>query len=518
MINNISISNMEAKAKEFNEVIQEQYYPWFAQYMVMKRASIEPNFHDLYMNFFDKVNSKSLNKEILKATYENCKVLLRSDLIKSSSEERSLLKNLGSWLGKFTIGRNQALRAKKIDPKSLIVEACEKGLMIAVIPFTSKILEPCQSSIANRPPNPWTMGILSLLAEIYNLPNLKMNLKFDIEVLFKNLTVDIKDVKPTSLLKDHLREVEGNLDFSNKDVTASQTPVVAEVPSGTIPSLTHMEQQPEINITSRAMILPNILNQYAAPVRLPTNSTVEDDKVALMMPEQVPSLTQVSPAQTQSTSPSPFSVNQLMVAIPREEIRFKINPKLGSLGPQLQYSKIMDLALDKANREIILPVIQRSVTIASRTTKELILKDYALESDNNTITRSAHLMVGTLAGSLAHVTCKEPLRVALYSNLRNLIQNLMSGSETIEQLIHTLINDNLDLGCAIIEAVATRQARIIKFDVGNMVMVTGGRNTGRVGVSRTGRSTRATLRPSTCCLELFAMPSFLLFVVQENIE
>jgi CCR4-NOT transcription complex subunit 1 len=37
MINNISISNMEAKAKEFNEVLQEHYYPWFAQYMVMKR-------------------------------------------------------------------------------------------------------------------------------------------------------------------------------------------------------------------------------------------------------------------------------------------------------------------------------------------------------------------------------------------------------------------------------------------------------------------------------------------------
>uniref|UniRef100_A0A804P4P0 CCR4-NOT transcription complex subunit 1 CAF1-binding domain-containing protein n=1 Tax=Zea mays TaxID=4577 RepID=A0A804P4P0_MAIZE len=142
MINNISISNMEAKAKEFNEVIQEQYYPWFAQYMVMKRASIEPNFHDLYLKFFDKVNSKSLNKEILKATYENCKVLLRSNLIKSSSEERSLLKNLGSWLGKFTIGRNQALRAKEIDPKSLIVEAYEKGLMIAVIPFTSKVSIP----------------------------------------------------------------------------------------------------------------------------------------------------------------------------------------------------------------------------------------------------------------------------------------------------------------------------------------------------------------------------------------
>lgn len=49
-------------------------------------------------------------------------VLLGSELIKSSSEERSLLKNLGSWLGKFTIGRNQVLKAREIDPKSLIIE------------------------------------------------------------------------------------------------------------------------------------------------------------------------------------------------------------------------------------------------------------------------------------------------------------------------------------------------------------------------------------------------------------
>ena len=49
-------------------------------------------------------------------------VLVGSDLIKSSVEERSLLKNLGSWLGKITIGKNQVLRAREIDPKSLIIE------------------------------------------------------------------------------------------------------------------------------------------------------------------------------------------------------------------------------------------------------------------------------------------------------------------------------------------------------------------------------------------------------------
>jgi len=47
---------------------------------------------------------------------------LNSELIKLSSEERFLLKNLGSWLGKLTIGRNQSLRARDFDPESLIVE------------------------------------------------------------------------------------------------------------------------------------------------------------------------------------------------------------------------------------------------------------------------------------------------------------------------------------------------------------------------------------------------------------
>lgn len=51
--------------------------------------------------------------------------------------------------------------------------------------------------------------------------------------------------------------------------------------------------------------------QYAAPIRLPPNSMVEDDKVALVMPEQVSShsLTQVAPPQT--PSPSPFSLSQV---------------------------------------------------------------------------------------------------------------------------------------------------------------------------------------------------------------
>ena len=82
--------------------------------------------------------------------------------------------------------------------------------------------------------------------------------------MFKNLSVDMNDVKPSSLLKDRIRQVVGNPDFSNKDVIASQTPAAAEVSSGIVPSLNHVELQPEINITSRATSLPNMLSQVGS--------------------------------------------------------------------------------------------------------------------------------------------------------------------------------------------------------------------------------------------------------------
>ncbi|XP_077235419.1 transcription regulator [Tasmannia lanceolata] len=456
MINNISVTNLDAKAKEFTELLKEQYYPWFAQYMVMKRASIEPNFHDLYLKFIDKVNSRELNKEIVKATYENCKVLLRSELIKSSSEERSLLKNLGSWLGKFTIGRNQALRAREIDPKVLIIEAYEKGLMIAVIPFTSKILEPCQCSLAYQPPNPWTMGILGLLAEIYALPNLKMNLKFDIEVLFKNLGVDMKDVKPTSLLKERVREIEGNPDFSNKDNSISQPQMVAEVNSGMMSTLSLVELQPEVTNPSHPTGHPNVLAQYAAPLHLASSPFGEDDKMGtLNLSEGLPSSqghSQVAP------SPSPFSVSQLPTPFPNIGSDVVVNSRLNALGLQSQFRRILPTAMERAIKEIISPVVTRSATIACRTTRELVLKDFAMESDENRIYNAAHLMVASLADSLAHVTCKEPLRVAMSTHLRSLLQSLSVASEFLDQAVQLVTNDNLDLGCALIEKAAVEKA------------------------------------------------------------
>ncbi|GFP80906.1 ccr4-not transcription complex subunit 1 [Phtheirospermum japonicum] len=369
IINNLSLANIEAKGKEFSEILNEQYYPWFAQYMVMKRASIETNFHDLYLKFLDKVNLKPLNKEIVQATYENCKVLLGSELIKSSVEERSLLKNLGSWLGKITIGKNQVLRAREIDPKSLIIEAYEKGLMIAVIPFTSKILEPCSNSLAYQPPNPWTMGILGLLAEIYAMPNLKMNLKFEIEY-------------------------------------------------GT--SLHH------------------------------SSGTLTEDEKLVGFSDQLPS----APGHLQGQAQFPLPVPAANI-----EQQVVVNKKLQAYGLHVHFQSLLPIAMDRAVKEIVSSIVQRSVSIATQTTKELVLKDYAMEPDETLIRNAAHLMVARLAGSLAHVTCKEPLRGSISVQLRSALQGLSNkSSELLEQAVQLVTNDNLDLGCVLIEQAATEKA------------------------------------------------------------
>lgn len=107
IINNLSQMNLPQKTEEFKEVVKEDFWPWFAQYMVMKRASIEPNFHTLYANFLDTLKIGELSKLVLRETFRNIKVLLTSDKALANFSDRSLLKSLGHWLGMLTMAKNR---------------------------------------------------------------------------------------------------------------------------------------------------------------------------------------------------------------------------------------------------------------------------------------------------------------------------------------------------------------------------------------------------------------------------
>ena len=66
--------HIHAQVDEARGLISEEYLDWVAGYLVLKRASIEPNFHSLYMKFMDLYGSLQLYKQVLRETYRNIKV------------------------------------------------------------------------------------------------------------------------------------------------------------------------------------------------------------------------------------------------------------------------------------------------------------------------------------------------------------------------------------------------------------------------------------------------------------
>jgi CCR4-NOT transcription complex subunit 1 len=232
VFNNLSNTNLEAKEKDLLGSLGEQYIPWLIHYIVIKRAAQEQNYLTLYLQFVDRLDRKlsKLLKGVVSCTIDNIKILLADDKVTSSSSVRSLLKNLGSWLGMLTIQRNKPILQRDLDLKALLIDAYEKGRLIAVVPFVAKILETCNNSRIFYPPNPWTMLILSLLAELHPLDDLKLNIKFEVEVLCKSLNKELKDIRPSNVLVHRKTVKEGNPDWSSR-VANSGLDTIKPLPS-----------------------------------------------------------------------------------------------------------------------------------------------------------------------------------------------------------------------------------------------------------------------------------------------
>ena len=86
----------------------------------------------------DIVGDKALHGMLLETTFRNLRILQLSERLKTETSERSLLKNLGSWLGKLTLARNKPILFKDLDLKTILYDAYEQGKMIAVLPFINK--------------------------------------------------------------------------------------------------------------------------------------------------------------------------------------------------------------------------------------------------------------------------------------------------------------------------------------------------------------------------------------------
>jgi CCR4-NOT transcription complex subunit 1 len=438
IINNVTMQNVEQKANDLKNLMEPQYFGWLGQYLVVKRISTQPNYHPTYMALLEHLGDygKGLIDAILSSVYINVGKLLLSENITTSTKERSLLKNLGSWLGQITLSRNKPILQITLDCKELLYQGYETGMLIAVTPFVARILEGAKSSVVFRPPNPWLMGLLGVFRALYEVEDLKMNIKFEVEVLCKNLGVKLEDIplRTEDLAKRGVPNKTGNLDFNIKSSSSSQSQPVAN------------ESKARSNSATSSATVPQQIGSTAPSSAVP----VKDQQTT------IPNL-----ASYVSINASLSQMTQQLVA--------------SGTGANLDdnvLKRSVPVAVDRAIREIIQPVVERSVNIACITTKEIVVKDFAMESDENKMREAAQLMVANLSGSLALVTCREPLRSSVSTHLRQLLISAATGNSAestspqlgdalqsfIDQCVSICAADNLDLGCMLIEKAAMEKA------------------------------------------------------------
>lgn len=70
-----------------------------------------------------------------------------------------------------------------------------------------------------------------------------------------------------------------------------------------------------------------------------------------------------------------------------------------------------------------------------------------------------------MAGPLAQVTCREPLKASMNRSLKNLLSQSLTDQAEIESIIQKAIPDNLDFGCQLIKQAVIESAEdVIKKD------------------------------------------------------
>eukprot|EP00927_Polykrikos_kofoidii_P002672 TRINITY_DN11067_c0_g5_i2.p1 TRINITY_DN11067_c0_g5~~TRINITY_DN11067_c0_g5_i2.p1 ORF type:complete len:2502 (+),score=564.25 TRINITY_DN11067_c0_g5_i2:638-7507(+) len=583
IFNSLVKDNVDQKAEDLKEILQPEYHAWLAYYVVKNRAAKEVNFHPIYIEFFEKVRMPKVLEQITNVTYDCLRVLLKSvDQAVVSTSHRTVLKNLGYWLGQITLARNKPLKSKQMDLKSLLLDAFENGWLTAVLPLVCKVLEGVHKSKVYKPPNPWTTAIMSLLSEIHDVPNLRTNLVFEVQVLCKHLDIKIGDLKRSELLINK-SPPQGSSDISAPK--PQQTPPEAKAPE---PSRTHSEGAPgntaataatQAAPTAPAASAHSSVVQPPRPVveappkpgpqmrsdavpwssatglqhmdshiaSLDRSARIGEDRVSSRLGEDMrlaglPSIagqaahvaahhTEASRAsvaaaalglspgayggsyaggetmlpllqsvgsgfgglagslsglgasavaeravqQAQAQALQAVQAAQAAVAgqgpaqtaedfiIPSLPNLVTINPSLPIFQVQPALRSLVPYAVDRAIKEVIPAVVERSVTISCLTTREMVTQDFAVEPDEKVLMKAAQLMVSSVAGSLALVTCREPLRVSLTNHLLQLLflhnaAKDINENAALEQVLHVVSNDNLDLGCSLIEKAVVDKA------------------------------------------------------------
>ena len=418
--NQLNENNLKEKANEIKQLCNnnDNSFHQFSEILIKSRVMNEENNHELYFKLITYIDYKDFINFQISDTIKCIHKILNYNGTKPLDEltERTFMKSLGHWLGKLTLSRNKPILAKDLDFREILLNAFESGKLNIIVPFVSKILENSINSKVFTLKNPWIRAVLSILNSISITQGLRNNIIFEIKDLFKKLNVNDEN---NELFNSRILEGKipnkNSSDFNNTNINQNQ--------------IIFSNNNQQINSNYPHHQTPK--NENSNKMNNNKNITIQDEKQLNFIRQEL--WNQI------------IRNNYLIELIKIFEAEKVFEQQLIDKN---QLPNLLYKVLNDAINNIIAPVIERAVNISLVTTKELVIKDFQYEPDERKFIMAATNFIQSLAGALASVTCKEPLRMSYSKKMKDFFMEKkldMKTQEEVSKMKYT--GDILNVGC-----------------------------------------------------------------------
>ncbi|KAM9917066.1 hypothetical protein OXX59_009588, partial [Metschnikowia pulcherrima] len=389
---------------------------------VTERARTEPNNHALYTSLVFALDNPIFYEYVLNITLCEVGKLLKN--FRDTSSERQHSKNLGAWLGKITLANDRPLKRDQVALKYLLVESFDFKTLHVVIPFVCKVLEQASHSRVFRCPNPWVLGVMKVLVELYECADLKLNLKFEIEVLLNAFDMKIKDIEASTLIRTHNPKPEALAAMFGMRTDAgghiNLAALSIEGPDQTLQMQQHLQQQ-------------------AAIVQQQQQQQQQQHLSQLQHLQQIRQMDEHAP---------PSSVaNQLDASFST-----LVGTTIFTQNPNLR--RAFQASLARAVRECAVPILSRVSEAVLSTTEALVRKDFATEADAGKFRKSYQIMAQQLAHSMVVCSGRKILSETVEATMLQLLGNQINANELPLLELSSAIQSNVHLCVEIVENLA----------------------------------------------------------------
>eukprot|EP00814_Leptocylindrus_danicus_P019193 CAMPEP_0116004668 /NCGR_PEP_ID=MMETSP0321-20121206/730_1 /TAXON_ID=163516 /ORGANISM="Leptocylindrus danicus var. danicus, Strain B650" /LENGTH=604 /DNA_ID=CAMNT_0003472995 /DNA_START=116 /DNA_END=1930 /DNA_ORIENTATION=+ len=200
ILNSVSPSNVDAKARDLIKCLPSNYMEWFAGYFLRNFVLTQSNNHGVFKTFLQKTISSGVKFKLLQTLVEKISndivddlLVLNEDVGKarctSGTSSSQKMKTMGSWYAHFSRTSN------------ILTEYCESLLMVGIrsgdyklrVPFVAAVL----SVVFDKRRKELTSfsKSISLFKTIHSLPSTKnTRLELMIEAAIRNIGRKIDDI------------------------------------------------------------------------------------------------------------------------------------------------------------------------------------------------------------------------------------------------------------------------------------------------------------------------------------